>query len=77
MYNCFKAINSPDHDWNGIIGQPYSQETKIFNNILLMEETFGPASTGNNFTGKDAIITRLLIKVKRENIYNKLREKID
>jgi len=60
IYNCFKAINSPDKDWNDTIGKPYWRETKVFNNILLMEETFGPAVTGNNFMEKDAMFADTL-----------------
>jgi hypothetical protein len=53
MFNCNKAINSPDRDWNGTKGQPYWKGTKLYNNILLSDITFGPATTGNNYTGSN------------------------
>jgi len=55
IWNCRNALNSPDKDWNGTTGQPYWKNTKIFNNILLMVQTFGPAKVGNNYTGINAM----------------------
>jgi hypothetical protein len=49
MYNCRKAINEPEHDWTSPEVRYYWSNTKVFNNILLMSETFGPAITGNNY----------------------------
>lgn len=57
MYNCRKAINSPDNDWNGTLGWPYWDGTKIFNNILLQPLTFGPATIGNNYYGTSPMFT--------------------
>lgn len=61
MFNCSKAINSPDNDWNGTTGQPYWAETKVFNNILLKDLTFGPATVGNNYTGTKPMFADTLV----------------
>lgn len=53
MFNCRRSINSPDNDWNGKIGQPYWKNTKVFNNILLQDLTFGPATVENNYAGNN------------------------
>jgi hypothetical protein len=52
IWDCTRAINSPDKDWNGTIGRPYWSNTKVFNNILLMIETFGPAKIKTNYYEK-------------------------
>lgn len=49
MFNCTMAINCPDKDWNGTRGRPYWTETKVINNILLKEITFGEATVKNNY----------------------------
>lgn len=60
MFNCTMAINSPDNDWNGTKGRPYWSETRVFNNIILKDITFGPASVGNNYTGVTPMFTDTL-----------------
>jgi hypothetical protein len=55
MWDCKRALNSPDKDWNGTTGRPYWAETKVFNNILIKPETFGPAMVGNNYIGNEVM----------------------
>ncbi len=55
MWDCLRAINSADKDWNGATGRPYWRDTQVFNNILLKPQTFGPAIVGNNFTNANAM----------------------
>lgn len=53
MFNCRKSINSPYNDWNGNIGVPYWNETKVFNNILLQSLSFGNAMVAGNYHGNN------------------------
>ena len=57
IWNCRRAINSPYKDWNGNTGVPYWNGTKVFNNILLKEVDFGPATVGNNYSASNPMFT--------------------
>jgi hypothetical protein len=71
MWNCKRPINTPDNDWNGTRGRPYWVNTKIFNNILLKEQTFGPAAVGNNFTNENAMLVNPKMRDFRLSVSSK------